>query len=202
MTINILAFLIAYFICSINFAIIITKLVKGEDIRKFGSGNAGTTNSIRVMGKFWGIMTFIGDICKTIIAYYLIYLIAKLFNIEYDISARSFYLVGAIIGHCYPVYYKFKGGKGVATTIAAMMLINKEVTLVAIIVGVIITVISRMISLASISAMILLNVMAFVMLPEYILPIFIITIIIIYKHKENIDRIIKGKENKLFERRK
>lgn len=200
MTINIIAFIISYLICSISPSIIICKSIKGDDIRDFGSGNAGTTNSIRVLGKFWGIVTFLCDIGKTVLAYYIIYLITSIFKIEYDVSAKCMYLIGSVVGHCYPIYYKFKGGKGVATIITAMMIIDAQIMIVVLIAGVIIALVSKMVSLASISSMVLLNIMTFFMLPEYILPVLIIGVLIIYKHKDNIDRIMKGTESKLFKK--
>ena len=198
MLINIISFAIAYLVCSLSPAIIICDKVKRKDIRKYGSKNAGTTNAIRVMGKFWGILTFILDILKSIIAYYGIIIICKLFNLEIDISAKSWYLIGAVIGHCYPIYYGFKGGKGIVTVMCSMMIIDTQITVVALIAGIIVIIATKTISIGSISSVILLVIMSFIMLPEYILPIFIVASIIMFKHKENIIRILKNEEKKIF----
>ena len=198
MVMNIIAGIVSYFICAISPAIIICKLVKGKDIRSFGSKNAGTTNAIRVMGKFWGGLTFILDILKSFLAYLIIILIGNILKLDIDVSVKSFYLISSVIGHCYPVYYGFKGGKGVATTIATMIVIDSEITAVILITSAIIILVTRMISVGSISGIILLFVMTFVMLPEYIIAVFIISTIVIFKHKDNIKRLLKNEEHKLF----
>ena len=135
---NIFVFVCAYLICAINPAIILSKKVIGTDIRKVGSGNAGTTNAIRTMGKGWGILVFLLDSFKVVVAYWVMLIIAHLFGDGITAASKSFYLVGAIIGHCYPVYYEFKGGKGVAAMIIACSFIAPKPALVCIIVGVII----------------------------------------------------------------
>ena len=198
MVMNIISVIVSYFICAVNPAIIICKLVKGKDIRKYGSKNAGTTNAIRVMGKFWGSLTFILDILKSVVAYGIILLLSNILKLEIDVSVKSLYLISSVMGHCYPVYYGFKGGKGVATTIATMMIINSEITTVVLIASSIIILLTRTISIGSISGMILLLIMTFVMLPEYIISVFIISSIIIFKHKDNIKRLLENKEIKIF----
>ena len=198
MVINIISVIVAYLICSINPAIIICKLFKGKDIRSLGSKNAGTTNAIRVMGEFLGSLTFILDILKSVLAYLIIVFIGNILNSDIDLSVKSLYLISSVIGHCYPIYYGFKGGKGVATTIASMMIINNEITLVVLIASSLIVLITRTISAGSVAGMILLFIMTFVMLPEYIISVFIISIIVIFKHKENIKRLLNNEEFKIF----
>lgn len=195
---NIFVFICAYLICAINPAIILSKKVIGTDIRKVGSGNAGTTNAIRTMGKGWGVLVFLLDSFKVVVAYWAMLLLTKVFGDTAGRSAKSFYLVGAIIGHCYPVYYGFKGGKGVAAMIIACSFISPKPALVCIIVGVIIIVVGRMVSLGSVSAIALFAIMILVMEPQYAIGVIIAAGIIIYKHRANIKRIINKEENKLF----
>lgn len=195
---NIFVFICAYLICAINPAIILSKKVIGTDIRKVGSGNAGTTNAIRTMGKGWGMLVFLLDSFKVVVAYWAMLLLTKVFGDTAGTSAKSFYLVGAIIGHCYPVYYGFKGGKGVAAMIIACSFISPKPALVCIIVGVIIIVVGRMVSLGSVSAIALFAIMILVMEPQYAIGVIIAAGIIIYKHRANIKRIINKEENKLF----
>ena len=195
---NVIVFIISYLICSINPAIILSKKVIGTDIRKVGSGNAGTTNAIRTMGKGWGALVFILDCFKVVVAYWAMLLLVKIFGDAVTPASKSFYLVGSIIGHCYPVYYNFKGGKGVAAMLIACSIISPKPALVCIIVGVIIIIVSRMVSLGSVSAIGLFAIMTVVMNPKYAIAVVIVAFVIIYKHRANIKRIINKEENKLF----
>lgn len=198
MVYNIAICIITYLICSISPSIEICKLKTGEDIRNLGSGNPGTTNSIRVLGKFMGFVVFVLDVLKVVIAYGVILGIGKWLNQDTEIVFHSIFMVSAIVGHCYPIYYGFRGGKGVVTILVAGLLLNVQVGLVCIIAGVVMILLTRTVSIGSIGGVILFNIMTFVMLNEYILPVFIASLIIIFKHRKNITRIIHGEENKLF----
>ncbi len=191
-------FLITYLICSISPSIEICKIKKGEDIRNLGSRNAGTTNAIRVMGKFWGIVVFLLDILKVFISYGIIYFIGKTFNQDINVTLKSIFIVAATLGHCYPIYYSFKGGKGVAVTLAASFILDYKVALVCLIVGILLIIITRMVSIGSVGGIILFVIITFVMNKEYIIPNIIVSIIILLKHRTNIIRIMQGKENKIY----
>ena len=195
---NIIIFTITYLICSISPSIEICKMKTGEDIRNLGSGNAGTTNSIRVLGKLMGLVVLILDVMKVVIAYGIILGIAKVFKQDTETMFKSLFMVAAIVGHCYPIYYGFRGGKGVVTVLVVGLLLNIQVALVCIIAGIVIILITRTVSIGSLGGVILFNIMTFVMLQEFILPVFIISLIILFKHRKNITRIIHGEENKLF----
>lgn len=195
---NIFIFIFSYLICALNPAIILSKKVIGTDIRKVGSGNAGTTNAIRTMGKGWGALVFILDCSKVIIAYIIMLVLVKISGKEILATYKSFYLVGAILGHCYPVYYEFKGGKGVAAMLISSLLILTKPAIVCIIVGIIVIVISRMVSLGSVSAIALFAIMVLVMEPSYAIAVCLAALVIIYKHRGNIKRIVNKEENKLF----
>lgn len=195
---NIFVFIFSYLICSVNPAIMLSKKVIGTDIRKVGSGNAGTTNAIRTMGKGWGILVFLLDAFKVVVAYWAMLLLTNVFGDGATSGSKSFYLVGSIIGHCYPIYYEFKGGKGVAAMIIACSFIAPKPALVCIIVGVIIIIVSRMVSLGSVSAVGLFAIMILVMEPQYTIGVVIASLVIIYKHRANIRRIINKEENRLF----
>ncbi len=195
---NIVIFLVCYLICGINPAIEICKRKTGKDIRDLGSGNAGTTNSIRVLGRFWGSIVFILDILKSLISYGIVCIICKIFSAEVDISVNSMFLLGAVFGHCFPVYYKFRGGKGIVTFIVSSLFINRQISIVCIIVGLIILLLTRTVSKGTLCGVILFVIMTFVMMPEYILPVLIASSVIIFRHKENIIRIMNKEESKLF----
>ena len=112
-----IAGVISYLLGSCNFAIIIVRLLKGEDIRKFGSGNAGLTNTLRCFGKGCAVLTLIGDLSKGVVAVLLSRWICSLMNAGINGGDTHYigYVAGffAIIGHIFPIYYGFKGGKGV-----------------------------------------------------------------------------------------
>ena len=195
----ILAILISYFIAALNPAIIISKKVLTQDIRNLGSKNAGTTNSIRTMGKKWGAVVFVLDILKVIVSYLLVMLLFKLFNIQFTDLAKSFVLLGSVLGHVYPVYYNLKGGKGVAVFLTSALLIDYRASLVCIFVGIILIAVTRWVSLGSVCGSTILVVISLFMNTGFNSIILAIAVaLIVYKHKENIQKIIAGKENKLF----
>jgi glycerol-3-phosphate acyltransferase PlsY len=186
--------IISYSLGNISFAYILGKIFADKDVRDYGSGNAGTTNAIRTLGKKIGIMVFIGDALKGIIAV----IIGK------SLCGQSgAYLAGAfaIIGHNWPVLLKFRGGKGVATTIGAMTIINPFVTSICVIIGLIVILFTRTVSIGSISGMILAPVVAVIFVRPFDNILFIFCLFIsglsIYRHKSNIKRLLEGKENKL-----
>jgi len=195
---NIAFFAITYLICSISPAIEICKMKTGEDIRNLGSGNAGTTNSIRVLGKLMGFVVFILDVLKVVVSYGVILGVAKMFKQDTETMFNSLFMVAAVAGHTYPIYYGLRGGKGVVALLVAAIIVDVQIALVCIIAAIIIILITRMVSAGSIGGVILFNIVTFVMLPEYILSVFIVSLIVIFKHRKNIVRIMHGEENKLF----
>ncbi|MBE9487039.1 MAG: glycerol-3-phosphate acyltransferase [Desulfuromonadales bacterium] len=193
MTLTLLLFA-AYLIGAIPTGIIITKLAGGEDIRKTGSGNIGASNVYRVAGRKLGVVTLIGDCLKAVIP---LLIASQLFAC----AGATLALVGlaAFLGHCYPVYLGFKGGKGVATALGVFLIISPQTILCALALFALILWRWRYISLASISAA---GITPFLtLLFERSLAIFLITLIIagvvIWRHRANIDRLLTGNENKL-----
>lgn len=189
----ILTLIISYFLGTISGSYIIGNIFLNKDIRKYGSGNAGTTNAMRVLGKKAGVLTFLIDFLKGAI---VTILIRKLFG--YDFVPLG--ILGAVIGHDFPFYMNFKGGKGVATTLGALALFNFPLTLICYIVWLLATIISKMVSVGSIlffgSIIIVYSFMSDLSIYNIIL-INIISIIGIIRHKENIKRIMSGNENKI-----
>ena len=196
---NIFVFVVSYLVAAISPSIILCKRIKNVDIRTVGSGNAGTTNSIRAMGKGWGAVVFILDLLKVVISYGLIFLVAKLFKQEFGDISKSIYMLASILGHSYPVYYGFKGGKGVAVFLMSALLVDYKAALVCITVGIITIAISRMVSLGSmIGALLLIIVVLFMETNFNIWLTILLVAIIVFNHRSNIKRIITGTENKLF----
>lgn len=189
----ILTLLISYFVGTISGSYIIGNLFLNKDIRKYGSGNAGTTNAMRVLGKKAGVLTFLIDFLKGAL---VTLIIRRIFGDEFVPLA----ILGAVIGHDFPFYMKFKGGKGVATTLGALALFNFPLTLICYVVWVLGNVLTKMVSVGSIlffvSIIIVYSFMSNLAMSN-ILIIDIIALIGIIRHKDNIKRIIAGNENKI-----
>ena len=198
--------LFCYLIGSISFGRILSKLTTGVDITKVGSGNTGATNVLRSSGPALGLIVLILDMAKSIIP------VAVLNQINYFDSNGSiqFFALLFIIGHCYPIYNKFKGGKGVATGIGPLVIIFFPSSLVALIVFIITILFTKYVSAGSILgclfaliSMIFFNISGSYNSTYYDLIYLLPAItIIIYKHSENISRLINNNENKLSFKKK
>lgn len=206
--------ILSYLVGSIPTSIIISKLVKGIDIRQYGSGNAGGTNVFRVLGWKWGVLTILLDALKGAVA---VIVVARLYldNIPFNniTPFDDFTLVqilcgvAAVIGHIWTVFAGFKGGKGIATALGFLMTIITVDMLVAIGVFLVVVYFSRYISLGSLTAAVSVPVILFVRenlfgvhIAGYgvILPFAIVlALLVIYTHRKNIDRLLKGNENKI-----
>lgn len=195
----ILVGLIAYLIGSVNFAIIFSKKIAGFDVREKGSKNAGTTNVLRTVGKKAAILTLICDILKGVISVLLAILASKIWkNTDLEILK---YLAGlmAIVGHTLPIYYGFKGGKGVATALGVLLMVNPQIGLICLVFALTIMVATRWVSLGSILAAVLFPILTIFMLDDLGAKIISILIsgLVIFNHRTNIVRLKNGTENKL-----
>ncbi|MGO3751368.1 MAG: glycerol-3-phosphate 1-O-acyltransferase PlsY [Peptoniphilaceae bacterium] len=196
----IISLLLSYLIGSISGSYLLGLIFLKKDVREFGSGNAGTTNAIRAFGKKWGILTFIIDFIKGTL---VMILFKEILNFD-DFNSVLCALF-AIIGHDYPFYMNFKGGKGVATTIGSMAIFNFKLTLISVLIWILITLISKMVSLGSISfflSLVILFSIAGIYDIKIIIIIFLIALLGIFRHHTNISRIIRGKENKIGVKKK
>ncbi|MEG2712244.1 MAG: glycerol-3-phosphate 1-O-acyltransferase PlsY [Clostridia bacterium] len=193
----IVIFIVAYLLGAINPAILLSKKVLGTDIRDLGSGNAGTTNIFRVMGLPMAILVFVLDLVKVVLAYGVSILLCKIFS-QNITETLSTFAVGVLIGHCYPAYYGFKGGKGVATMIMALLLIDYKIAGICITAGIVLLLVTQTVSKASIGGAILLPILMLFLHPEFFLVSLFISLFIIFKHRANIKRIIDGTESKTF----
>ena len=203
MALYILIAVIAYAIGSVNFSIIFSKKFAGFDVREKGSGNAGTTNMLRSVGKGLAALTLICDILKGIVAVLVSYWIGKIakdVKPEILIQLAGFF---AIIGHTFPVYFGFKGGKGVATSLGIRLLVNWQIGLICLVFALLVMVFTRMVSLGSIMAALLFPVLTIFITEHYIVDgnyiIFGIAmaVLVLFNHRSNLKRIYKGEENKL-----
>lgn len=191
-------FLIIYLICSINPAIEICKRKTGEDIRKLGSGNAGSANAMRVLGRILGTVVVLLDIAKVFIAYYIASFISKLFGHSADEQIfASIMILASIIGQCFPIYYGLRGGKGVIVGITVISILDPRNALICAIAGLVVLIFTRTPSKATLSGLLLYIIISVVMGYEYLIPILISSAIIMYKHRQSIYRILTKQENKI-----
>ena len=206
MAIYIIIALIAYAIGSINFSVIISKKMAGFDIREKGSGNAGTTNMLRAIGIKAAIITLICDILKGVLAILVAFVIGKM--TQNADKALLIQLAGilVVVGHTFPIFFEFRGGKGIATALGVLLITNWRIGLICLVFALILMALTRMVSLGSVTAAILFPVLCMFLNQNYIVQSFhfgyivfgiVMAVIVVFNHRENIKRIIDGKENKL-----
>ena len=192
---NLVVLLVAYLLGSISTSIIVSKIMLGDDIRNHGSGNAGATNTLRTVGKLGALLVVLGDILKTVIAI----LFAKLF-LKSDPSAIYIAGLGAVIGHNFPLYFGFKGGKGIIVSTVAILFAEPIIGLITAVVAILIIVISHYVSLGSISGAVIFVILSFIFKlinPKFVVFACVLALLAIYMHKANIQRLISGTESKL-----
>ena len=184
--------LIGYLLGSIPFGLLLCFLFGYGDIRKIGSGNIGATNVLRTGNKFLALITLILDISKGGIAV----LIAKKFAMENNIAVYAGLF--AIIGHNFPLWLKFKGGKGIATTIGTIIVISPIIGSIVISIWVLVAFMFKYSSLAGMLSLISAPIIAIIFkLNHLILPFSIITVMALIKHRKNIAQLINGTEPKI-----
>lgn len=212
-------FVVSYLLGSLSFAIIISKGIYKKDIRQFGSGNAGMTNVLRTFGKGAAAMTLAGDALKGALAVFF----AKAFMSHYrsvvmpgGLSYEFVYdcavyiaVFGAFIGHLYPVYFGFRGGKGISVACGAMMAATPLCTRAALGIFIIIVIFTRIVSLASIvssCSYFFITLIAFRITGEFSLPNLVTAVvvpaIIVYAHRANIKRLLNGTEYRFGDKKK
>ena len=198
--------IIAYAIGSINFSVLISKKMAGFDVREKGSGNAGTTNMLRSIGKKSAAITLVCDILKVIVTILIALIAGKIVkNVDRAVLVQIAGIL-VVVGHTFPIFFEFKGGKGVATSLGVIMMINWKIGLICLFFALAIMAFSKMVSMGSIGAAILFPVLTLFMNTNFIVPasgikyfIFsvILAAIVIFNHRANIKRIANGTENKL-----
>ena len=195
--------IIAYAIGSINFSVIFSRKFAGFDVREKGSGNAGTTNMLRTVGKKAAVITLVCDILKGIVSILIALLIGyfvKDVNKAILVQIAGFF---AIFGHTFPIFFEFRGGKGVATALGVILLTNWQIGLICLAFALILIIITKMVSLGSIMAAILFPVLTIFIQTNYIEPgnyiIFGIAVglLVVFNHRKNFKRILEGNENKI-----
>lgn len=194
---SIIFIVLAYLCGSLNFAIIFCKLFGLPDPRSQGSGNPGATNVLRFGGKKLALAVIIGDALKGVAPV----LIAH--SLSIDGIWLSWVALAAVLGHMYPLFFKFQGGKGVATTLGAILALSWPVGLLVILTWLVIAVLFRFSSLASILSVIGLPIyLLFWQQSHYVLPMILLMLIVVFRHRANIKRLLKKEEPKIGKKNK
>lgn len=209
MILYIIVGLIAYAIGSINFSVIISKKMAGFDVREKGSGNAGSTNMLRSVGKKAAALTLICDILKGVVSIGVAMILGNVIpNMNRELLVQIAGLA-VVIGHTFPVFFQFKGGKGVATSLGVLLMSNWQIGLICLVFALVIMILTKMVSLGSCGAAVLFPVLTLFINQHYtvltngktgsvyFIYSILLAIIVLYNHRSNIQRILNGTENKL-----
>ena len=198
--------IVAYLIGSVSFSVIFSKKIAGFDVREKGSGNAGTTNMLRSVGKKAAVITLLCDILKGVVSIGIALIAGNIVkNVDKAVLVQIAGIL-VVVGHTFPIFFEFKGGKGVATSLGVIMMINWKIGLICLVFALVIMAFSRMVSMGSVGAAILFPVLTLFINTNFIveasgMKYFIFSVIlaamVIFNHRANIKRIANGTENKL-----
>ena len=194
--------ILSYLIGSINSAIIVGKLFGGDDIRSHGSGNAGATNALRTYGVTAAVFVTIGDCLKSAICCIVAIIASKLLLLEGDFSEIALCCagVGVVLGHNFPLYFGFKGGKGILVSVTALIFADWKIGVAVLVLSVLLIVITKYVSLGSISGAVMFIIAAFVFKIHdrwYVVLALILGLLAIIRHNANIKRLLNGTESKI-----
>ena len=195
--------IIAYLIGSINFSIILSKKIAGFDVRQKGSGNAGTTNMLRSVGKKAAVITLICDILKGVVAILIAIILGNIVPTQNKALLVQVAGIFVILGHTFPIFFGFKGGKGVATSLGILLMSNWKIGLICLVLALVLMALTKIVSLGSVAAAILFPVLTIFINTNYIVPgnylvySIILAILVVFNHRENVKRLLNGTENKI-----
>jgi glycerol-3-phosphate acyltransferase PlsY len=182
--------ILAYLLGSLSFAILLSRLAGGPDPRASGSGNPGATNMLRVAGKKLAVMTLLGDLLKGLLPI----LIAKLFGLS--LHQQAWIGLAAVVGHLYPLYFRFRGGKGVATAAGMLLGLYPPAALLALAAWALVFLLTRTSSLASLIATPLTLPLLAWQQPAALLPACVLTGLIVWRHRHNLRDLFAGRERR------
>ena len=205
MVFNVITAIIAYLIGSVNFSVILSKKMAGFDVREKGSGNAGTTNMLRSVGKKAAALTLICDVLKGVVAILIAMFIGWAFKVENQSLLVQIAGIAVVLGHTFPIFFGFKGGKGVATSLGILIMSNWQIGLICLVFGVLLIALTRMVTLGSCAAAVLFPVLTLFITDNYIVSqgsgyliySIILAVIVLFNHRSNIKRIMSGTENRI-----
>ena len=197
--------IVAYLLGSISFSVIISKKMAGFDVREKGSGNAGATNMLRSVGKKAAALTLLCDALKGVVAVLFAVIVGK-FAKNAD-KALLVQIAGilVVLGHTFPIFFEFKGGKGVATSLGVLLMTNWQIGLICLVFALVLMALTKMVSMGSVGAAILFPVLVLFIKTNYtvtegssyLVYSIILAVIVAFNHRSNIQRILSGTENKL-----
>ena len=195
----------AYLIGSISFSVIISKKFAGFDVREKGSGNAGATNMLRSVGKKAAVLTLICDVLKGVVAILFAIIVGAIAKNSDKALLVQIAGILVVIGHTFPIFFGFKGGKGVATSLGVILMTNWKIGLICLIFALVLMALTKMVSVGSIAAAILFPVLTIFLTDTFIVTegsnyfiySILLAILVAFNHRENIKRILNGTENKI-----
>ena len=209
MAVYIIMAIIAYLIGSINFSVIFSKKFAGFDVREKGSGNAGSTNMLRSVGKKAAALTLVCDVLKGVVAIVIAIIVGNIIQDSNKELLLQIAGIAVVLGHTFPIFFQFKGGKGVATSLGILLMSNWQIGLICLVFALVLMALTRMVSLGSCAAAVLFPVLTlfindhYTVLTEgkqgstYLVYSIIMAVIVLFNHRSNIKRILNGTENKL-----
>lgn len=201
MLVYLIIIVVAYLLGNISTSYIIAKKLIGVDIRTQGSGNAGSTNVLRTMGKKAGALTFGGDVLKGVVAVGFARILAYYMKAD-QVTCAYIAVVAVVIGHNWPAFLGFKGGKGVATSLGSMLAINPVLALTCLGAFIIIVLVSKYVSLGSVLGICLSPVLMLISHnTKGIWVTLFLSASVVYTHRANIKRLLNGTERKLGEKK-
>ena len=206
--------LISYLLGSLNFGVILSNKLKNDDVRNHGSGNAGTTNMLRNYGKKFAVLTILGDMLKVVVAIAIAFLLIKYTPLKLNISSvipdidekmfvKSFVGFFCVLGHIYPCFFKFKGGKGVATSGGMVFVVDWRIALILLAIFIIVVLATKYVSLGSIIMAILYPVLIYLFHSSIVLTMIalVFTVIVVVAHRENIKKLLNHTESKITDKK-
>ena len=201
----ILVILVAYLLGSISFSVIISKKMAGFDVRKKGSGNAGATNVLRSVGKKEAVLTLLCDCLKGVVAVLFAVIVGKIASNTDKALLVQLAGIAVVIGHTFPIFFGFKGGKGVATSLGVLLVTNWQIGLICLVFALVLMALTKMVSMGSVGAAILFPVLVLFIKTNfivtegsgYLIYSIILAVLVAFNHRSNIKRILNGTENKL-----
>ena len=197
MLLNLLVIAAAYLIGSLSFAVIVSKFYGMDDPRTYGSGNPGATNVLRSGKKKAAALTLLGDAVKGLLAVWLARALQDTLSLsDATIAAVA---VAALVGHMWPVFFGFKGGKGVATALGVLLALSWPTALVCALIWLVMAFGFKVSSLAALTATVLSPLAAYFLMPHgsWVIATLIIALLVLYRHKSNIQNLLSGKESKI-----
>ena len=196
--------IVAYLIGSISFSVIFSKKMAGFDVREKGSGNAGATNMLRSVGKKAAALTLLCDALKGVVSIIFAIIVGAIAKNSDRALLVQIAGILVVVGHTYPVFFGFKGGKGVATALGVLLITNWKIGLICLVFALVLMSLTRIVSMGSVGAAVLFPVLVLFINTNYTIEgsnylvySIILALIVAFNHRSNIKRILNGTENKL-----